>query len=252
MIRFLLVLLILIGYLVLLIPVLIAEWIYHKFNPQRADYQQLRMVQAAFKLILKVTGARITVIGEEHVPKDQAVLYVGNHRSYFDILLTYSRTPRLTGYVAKKEMEKIPLLSTWMKRLHCLFLDRKDIKEGLKTILAGIELIKSGVSICIFPEGTRNRSNEPMLPFKEGSVKMAEKTGCLIIPMAITNSAEIFENHIPRITPCDVIVEYGEPIDPKALSREEKKFLGAYCQKKIQEMLTANQQKLGKPHSNTI
>lgn len=252
MIRFLLVLLILIGYLVLLIPVLIAEWIYHKFNPQRADYQQLRMVQAAFKLILKVTGARITVIGEEHVPKDQAVLYVGNHRSYFDILLTYSRTPRLTGYVAKKEMEKIPLLSTWMKRLHCLFLDRKDIKEGLKTILAGIELIKSGVSICIFPEGTRNRSNEPMLPFKEGSVKMAEKTGCLIIPMAITNSAEIFENHIPRITPCDVIVEYGEPIDPKALSREEKKFLGAYCQKKIQEMLTANQQKLGQLHSNTI
>ena len=252
MIRFLLVLLILIGYLVLLIPVLSAEWIYHKFNPQRADYQQLRMVQAAFKLILKVTGARITVIGEEHVPKDQAVLYVGNHRSYFDILLTYSRTPRLTGYVAKKEMEKIPLLSTWMKRLHCLFLDRKDIKEGLKTILAGIELIKSGVSICIFPEGTRNRSNEPMLPFKEGSVKMAEKTGCLIIPMAITNSAEIFENHIPRITPCDVIVEYGEPIDPKALSREEKKFLGAYCQKKIQEMLTANQQKLGQPHSNTI
>ena len=252
MIRFLLVLLILIGYLVLLIPVLIAEWIYHKFNPQRADYQQLRMVQAAFKLILKVTGARITVIGEEHVPKDQAVLYVGNHRSYFDILLTYSRTPRLTGYVAKKEMEKIPLLSTWMKRLHCLFLDRKDIKEGLKTILAGIELIKSGVSICIFPEGTRNRSNELMLPFKEGSVKMAEKTGCLIIPMAITNSAEIFENHIPRITPCDVIVEYGEPIDPKALSREEKKFLGAYCQKKIQEMLTANQQKLGQPHSNTI
>ena len=252
MIRFLLVLLILIGYLVLLIPVLIAEWIYHKFNPQRADYQQLRMVQAAFKLILKVTGARITVIGEEHVPKDQAVLYVGNHRSYFDILLTYSRTPRLTGYVAKKEMEKIPLLSTWMKRLHCLFLDRKDIKEGLKTILAGIELIKSGVYICIFPEGTRNRSNEPMLPFKEGSVKMAEKTGCLIIPMAITNSAEIFENHIPRITPCDVIVEYGEPIDPKALSREEKKFLGAYCQKKIQEMLTANQQKLGQPHCNTI
>ena len=149
-------------------------------------------------------------------------------------------------------MKKIPLLSTWMKRLHCLFLDRKDIKEGLKTILAGIELIKSGVSICIFPEGTRNRSNELMLPFKEGSVKMAEKTGCLIIPMAITNSAEIFENHIPRITPCDVIVEYGEPIDPKALSREEKKFLGAYCQKKIQEMLTANQQKLGQPHSNTI
>lgn len=244
MFRFLLVALILFGFLILFIPVLIGEWIYRKFNPERADYQQLRLVQAAFKLILKVTGARITVIGEEHVPKDQAVLYVGNHKSYFDILLTYSRTPRLTGYVAKKEMEKIPLLSTWMKRLHCLFLDRKDIKEGLKTILAGIEQIKSGISVCIFPEGTRNKSAERLLPFKEGSMKMAEKTGCLIIPIAITNSAEIFENHVPRITPCDVIVEYGEPIDPKALSREEKKFLGAYCRKRIEEMLIANEERL--------
>ena len=73
---------------------------------------------------------------------------------------------------------------------------------------------------------------------------MAEKTGCLIIPMAITNSAEIFENHVPRITPCDVIVEYGEPIDPKSLSREEKKFLGAYCQKRIEEMLIKGQSQI--------
>ncbi len=241
MLRFILVALLVIGYLVLLIPVLIAEWIYHKFNPEKADYQQLRMVQGAFKLILAVTGARITIVGEEHVPTDQAVLYVGNHRSFFDILLTYSRTPRLTGFVAKKEMEKIPLLSTWMKRLHCLFLDRDNVREGLKTILEGIELIKNGVSICIFPEGTRNKSGELLLPFKEGSLKMAEKTGCPIIPIAITNSAEIFENHFPKITPCDVVVEYGEPIYPGKLTRDEKKFLGAYCQKKIADMLTARQ-----------
>ena len=77
------------------------------------------------------------------------------------------------------------LLRDWMKALYCLFLDRKDIKAGLKTILQGIEYIKRGISICIFPEGTRNRTDE-MLPFKEGSMKIAEKTGCPIIPMAIT------------------------------------------------------------------
>lgn len=241
MIRTILIALTLFLYLVLLLPVLGIEWIYHKINPEKADYQQLRMVQAAFRLMLKMTGARIQVIGEENVPKDRAVLYVGNHKSYFDILLTYSRVPRLTGYVAKKEMESLPILSIWMKRLHCLFLDRKDIKQGLKTILTGIDLIKNGISVCIFPEGTRNKSNDRLLPFKEGSLKMAEKTGCPIIPFAITNSSKLFEDHMPFVRPCDIIIEYGKPIYPAELPKEEKKFLGAYCRKQIEDMLIAHE-----------
>ena len=241
MIRTILIALTLFLYLVLLLPVLGIEWIYHKINPEKADYQQLRMVQAAFRLMLKMTGARIQVIGEENVPKDRAVLYVGNHKSYFDILLTYSRVPRLTGYVAKKEMESFPILSIWMKRLHCLFLDRKDIKQGLKTILTGIDLIKNGISVCIFPEGTRNKSNDRLLPFKEGSLKMAEKTGCPIIPFAITNSSKLFEDHMPFVRPCNIIIEYGKPIYPAELPKEEKKFLGAYCRKQIEDMLIAHE-----------
>ena len=241
MIRTILIALTLFLYLVLLLPVLGIEWIYHKINPEKADYQQLRMVQAAFRLMLKMTGARIQVIGEENVPKDRAVLYVGNHKSYFDILLTYSRVPRPTGYVAKKEMESFPILSIWMKRLHCLFLDRKDIKQGLKTILTGIDLIKNGISVCIFPEGTRNKSNDRLLPFKEGSLKMAEKTGCPIIPFAITNSSKLFEDHMPFVRPCDIIIEYGKPIYPAELPKEEKKFLGAYCRKQIEDMLIAHE-----------
>ena len=241
MIRTILIALTLFLYLVLLLPVLGIEWIYHKINPEKADYQQLRMVQAAFRLMLKMTGARIQVIGEENVHKDRAVLYVGNHKSYFDILLTYSRVPRLTGYVAKKEMESFPILSIWMKRLHCLFLDRKDIKQGLKTILTGIDLIKNGISVCIFPEGTRNKSNDRLLPFKEGSLKMAEKTGCPIIPFAITNSSKLFEDHMPFVRPCDIIIEYGKPIYPAELPKEEKKFLGAYCRKQIEDMLIAHE-----------
>ena len=66
---------------------------------------------------------------------------------------------------------------------------------------------------------------------------MAEKTGCAIIPMAISHSDDIFENHIPFIKPAKVILEYGAPIYPKELSREEKKFLGATTQKHIQKML---------------
>lgn len=236
MLRFIIVVITVVGFLILTIPVLIVEWIIGKFKPYVRDISSLRIVQGAFKLILWETGSKIDVIGFENVPKDETVLYVANHRSYFDILLTYCRCPGLTGYVAKDSMEKIPLLSLWMKRLYCLFLNRTDIRQGLKTILTGVQQMKNGISMCIFPEGTRN-TGEKLLPFKEGSLKMAEKTGCAIIPIAITNSADIFENHFPKIRPTHVTLQYGEPIYPGKLSKEEKKFLGAYTQKVIQDML---------------
>ena len=161
---------------------------------------------------------------------------------YFDILLTYSRCPIRTGYIAKKEMEKIPLLSTWMRYLHCLFLDRKDIKQGLKTILTAVDKVKSGISICIFPEGTRNRNKDEldMLPFHEGSFKIATKANCPIIPIAISNSANIFEAHFPKISPAKVVVEYGKPIYPDELSKEDKRHVGEYTQNVIREMLIKN------------
>lgn len=121
-------------------------------------------------------------------------------------------------------MEKVPLLSTWMKRLHCLFLDRNDLKQGLKTILTAIEKVKSGISICIFPEGTRNKNEDEldMLPFHEGSFKIAAKTNCPIIPMAISGSADIWENHFPRVKKTHVILEYGKPIYIDQLEKEDK------------------------------
>ena len=136
-------------------------------------------------------------------------------------------------------MLKIPLLSTWMKRLNCLFINREDIKESLKTILAGIENVKNGISMCIYPEGTRGKGVDEldMLPFKEGSLKIAEKTGCKIVPMAMTGSADIFEKHIPYIRKSRVILEYGAPIDVATLSKEDKKKLGSYCQAEIKRML---------------
>ena len=197
-----------------------------------------------FKLILFVAGTKVTVIGEDRLPKDTPVLYVGNHRSYFDVVLTYARCPGLTGYVAKDSMKKIPLLSSWMKRLHCLFLNRSDIKEGLKTILQGIDQMKNGVSMCIFPEGTRNKTEDEMLPFKAGSLKLSEKTGCPIVPMAITNSADILENHFPKVKPTHVILQYGTPIYLDQLSADDRKHLATYTQNTVHELLADNQKYL--------
>ena len=118
MIRFICVCIVVIGYLILSIPILLVEWVIGKFNKRAKDISSLRIIQAVFRFILKITGADITVKGHENVPADTAVLYIGNHRSFFDILLTYVLCPNVTGYVAKKEMESIPLLSIWMRYLH--------------------------------------------------------------------------------------------------------------------------------------
>ena len=228
-------------FLVLGFPVLGIEWIIAKFDKHAADISQLRMVQWGLRCVSFLSGVHLTIEGKEHVPTDQAVLYIGNHRSIFDIVITYAQCPNLTGYISKDGINKVPLLGMWMRRLYCLFLDRKDLKQGLKTILTAIDQVKSGISICIFPEGTRSKDGN-MIPFKEGSMKIASKTGCPIIPIAITNSAQIWEAHLPYIRPAHVIVEYGAPIYPKELSKEDQKFLGSYAQHKIQEMLDQHKQ----------
>ena len=239
MIRTILILIFLILFFLIGILIWGITWIIGRFNPYRPDLICLRSVQFAFKVVLLISGVKVEVYGEEHVPKDQAVLYIGNHRSLFDTVITYARCPGLTGYVAKDSMLKIPFLRIWMKQLHCLFLNRKDIKEGMKMILTGIDQIKNGISMCIFPEGTRGtaETETEMLPFKEGSFKMAEKTGCPIIPMAMVHTADIFEKHIPFIRRTHVILTYGEPIDVRSLEKEQRKHLGSYVQGVIQKML---------------
>lgn len=236
MIRLILVVIFLVLFLVLSIPLLIAEWIIGKFNMDLKNRSSLAIVQWAFRVILFLAGTKVTVKGEENVPKDEPVMYIGNHRSYFDNVITYARVPGLTGYVAKKEMLKWPLLVNWMRNLHCLFLDRNDVKQGLKTILAAIDKVKSGISICIFPEGTRNRVNHTFLKFHEGSFKIASKTGCAIVPMCLYNSADIFEDHIPWIKKTNVILEYGKPFYIKDLPKEDQKKVGVYSQNLIKDM----------------
>ena len=220
-------------------------WLYGKLiNQDKADFIQLRMVQWVFKIIHVLAGIKITVIGEENVPTDEAVLYVANHRSMADIVVTYARCPRLTGFVAKKGVDKVPALRAWMRRLHCEFLDRDDIKQGLKVILSCIEKVKNGISIFIFPEGTRNKNSADPTDigeFKDGSFKIASKTGCKVVPVAITGTNKVFEDHFPYIKSANVILEYGKPITIKELDKEDQKHVGLYFQNVVPQMLIGHQ-----------
>lgn len=240
MIRFVLVFGFLVLFLVFSTPLMLAEWIIGKFNPSLKSTSSLAIVNWAFGCVRFLASAKVDYIGLENVPKDTPVLYVGNHRSYFDIILTYPKVARPTGYISKKELFKVPLLNVWMINLHCLFLDRDNLKEGMKTILQAIEMLKNGISICIFPEGSRSKKEGEFLPFHEGSLKIASKAGCPIVPMTINNSAGVWENQFPRIKKAHVIVEYGKPIYINELSKEDQKHLGDYVKNIISETHTKN------------
>ena len=242
MIRLVLILLFVVIFLIISLPIQLVEFIIGKYNPGLKDRSSLAIVNWAFRVVLWLSGTSVTVLGEENVPKDEAVLYVGNHRSYFDIILTYVRVPRPTGYMAKIEMLRYPSLSTWMRYLHCIFLDRSDIKAGLKSILDAIEKVKSGISICIFPEGTRNKTDEMFLEFHDGSFKIAEKSGCPIVPISINNAGAIFEDHIPKIKKAHVVIEYGQPIYTRDLSKEDKRRLSAMVQQVIKANYLKNEE----------
>ncbi len=239
MIRLILVLLAVVLYLILSLPVLSYLRSLRKKDAKAADLKSMNMVRWMLGIVRNLAGITCEVRGLENIPKDKAVLYVGNHRSYFDIVMGYTTVPGPTGFIAKKEMMGIPLLNLWMEQMNCLFLDRTNIKEGLKTILTGIEKVKSGISMWIFPEGTRNKSEDPadLMEFREGSLKIAEKSGCPVIPVAITGTDDVFERHIPWIRKSHVIIEYGEPIYLKELPPDKKKFPGAYTREIISDMV---------------
>ena len=235
MLRFIIIVTYLVLYLILSIPVLLAEWIIGKFNPGLKDRSSKAIVGWGFRCIVRLAGTNLIIRGTERIPLDTAVLYVGNHRSYFDIVLTLSLFPRVTGYVAKVEMRTWPLLNLWMKNIHCLFLDRDNIKEGLKTILKGAEEVKNGISLCIFPEGTRNKVNDTFLPFHDGSFKIAERGGVPVVPMVIVNSAGVFEDHLPKVKKAKVVIEFQEPVYIDKLEKDTKKNLGSHVSGIISE-----------------
>lgn len=234
--RSILIVLIMFIWLVGTFPIYLIVAFVGLFNKHACASFSQNFVNLAFRFLMWIAGAKMTVIGRENIPKDTAVLYVSNHRSYADTPLGYMTVGGLTGFIAKKEIKKFPILPLWMKNMTCLFLDRDDMRQGLKTILKAVDNVKEGYSVFIMPEGTRNHEEE-MLPFKEGSFKVAEKSGCPIIPLAITNTDALYELHRPWVKKAKVVLHYGEPVYINNMTRDEKKALAGKIQGIIADML---------------
>ena len=104
-----------------------------------------KYVSRYFKIMTVICNVKIVGSGMENVPKDDAVLFVSNHRGFFDIVSAYVTLPIRAGFISKKEVKKIPCLGVWMKYLKCLFIDRNDKRASMKTILDAIENVKNGI-----------------------------------------------------------------------------------------------------------
>ena len=175
--------------------------------------------------ILRVTGARMTVEGQKNIPAGPCV-FVGNHRSYYDIPILLTALDAPHGILAKEELEKIPLLNRWMKLLGCVFVKRDDIRASVKALNDATAIVESGRSFVIFPEGTRYKGEEGGAgEFKAGAFRIAIKTGVPVVPVAISGARGLFEARGNRATPGTVYVRVLPPIQTAGMSRAEQKQL---------------------------
>lgn len=221
------------------LPLYLVALILKLINPMLCARFSQVFVRYVFIIAMFLSGSKKVIIGRDRVPTDTPVLYAANHRSFYDVLLSYSTVPTQTAYISKIEVSRYPCINIWMRFLRCIFIDRDDLKQQMQVIKKATEEIQEGYSIFISPEGTRNATDE-LLTFKEGSMRMATKTGYPVIPVCIMNTETQFENALPWIKGATIVIEYGEPIYTDKMSREELKHVGALAQEKVAAMYKKN------------
>lgn len=237
MIRFILAVLSAVIFFILTVvnyPIMLIIGVFDKY---KKDMYALGCVKVIFRIILFITGTKIILKGKENIIVDRPALYTLNHYGMFDVLITYIQMKRPTGFVSKMEVKKVPLLNLWMKFVHCIFLDREDVRSSMKMLIDSVENMKNGYSMCICPEGTRNKTEDNTLPFKAGSFKIATKVNAPIVPVAIYNTNAVFEDHVPFVKANKVYLEFLPAIETSNLDNESKKNLHETVRQLIDERI---------------
>lgn len=199
--------------------------------------KKLAKITCRFLIIL--TGSKVEVIYKNknliNEIKDEPVVLVSNHQSHMDAVLILGYIDKYFGFIAKKELEKLFFTSFWMKRIQCIFIDRSNVREGLKTIQKGAEKIKNGYSVAIFPEGTRS-SDGSILEFKKGSFKLVEYSNAKVLPVTIKGSKDILksgEYKVRKVKNVKIIID--DIVDSKKLTFEENKNINNYIKNIIEK-----------------
>lgn len=174
--------------------------------------------------MLELFDANLEVFGKENLPKEGPVVYVSNHQGYADIIALCAALDTVQfGFVAKDNLGKLPVYGSWITEIRSVLISRKNPREALKAISAGIKNIQNGFSMLIFPEGTRSKGPE-MARFKKGALKLATKPKVPIVPISIEGSYHCFEEK--GVLRGDTIKVLIHPmVQTASLSGEEEKNL---------------------------
>ncbi len=177
-------------------------------------------------------GFKINVKGYENLPESGPVVFVSNHQSYTDIPVLCAVLDKFQfGFIAKNDLEKVPFYGWWIKNIRSVYIKRDDARASLAAINEGIDLIKNGFSLVIFPEGTRSRQTE-MAEFKRGSLRLATKPGVPVVPIVLNGTYQGFEKEgHPQNDEVDVSIL--PPIETKGLSKLEANELASVIEELI-------------------
>lgn len=177
--------------LIVMIVLLPLRIYYNSRPPEKLDQTQElvhRLVRPFARSINSLVGLKVRAHGLEHVPEKGPVLFVGNHQSYLDILVFVEASPLRAGFLAKQELEKVPLFGGWVAVVASAFLARDDDRQALKLILDLAKRLETTEhSMVVFPEGTRTEDGS-VGTFKAGAFKMATRSETPVVPFAIRGS----------------------------------------------------------------
>jgi len=193
-----------------------------KKSTEAADQYIYKAASGIAKHIIKISKSKTIVKGLENIPNEPCV-FVCNHQAIFDVFLLISNIEIITGFIAKKEIKSYPLIGFWIEAMHSVFIDRQNVREGMKAINEGALRIKSGYSMIIFPEGTRSLKSE-MGEFKRGSMKLALKANAPIVPITIDGTYRVLEAG-KKVTGNVLKMTVHKPIILENISDENKKNL---------------------------
>lgn len=162
--------------------------------------------------LLFVTGVKVRVKGIEYIDKNKHYVFVANHQSYFDIPVLYAALGSQLGFIAKKELFKIPFFGWGMRAIGCINLDRENPRRARTSITKAVLILKkNNVSLALFPEGTRSASGK-VAPFKRASFTLALEAGVPIVPVAICGTRSIQKKESLRIVSAEIILVVCPPL----------------------------------------
>ncbi len=210
--------------LLLMYPKIIKyEKIRHKYDKDQYDKEVFDITKKWALKQLKVAGVEVIATGLENLPQEN-VLFISNHQGNFDIPVLMSNVNKPKGFIAKKSIERFPVVNRYMYIMNSIFIDRDNMKDAARVIIEGIKILNNGHSLIIFPEGTRSKSSN-MGEFKNGAIKLATKSKVKIVPISINGTYHIMEENNNKIKPGKVQLHIHEAIDTASLTADETKDL---------------------------